>query len=165
MSARALIFHMCIFCYKIFLCVPTFFTLWRWPWSLTYYLKTLTLLKIWTAGARALIFHTSYLCGKTFPWVPTIWPCDLELGVWHTFWFNLANDYSLITGAFVFHKHILLFIQWLACLYANMSPSDKKSPLLLNCIWQRGSAFSSTWHVCHTLNFQRMLMVGGINMV
>ena len=43
-SARAFIFHMCIPCEKTFLCVPLFFPLWPWPWSLTHFLKTLTLL-------------------------------------------------------------------------------------------------------------------------
>ena len=45
MNARALIFHMItsILCDKTFPWVPTFFTLWPWLWSLTYFLKTLTL--------------------------------------------------------------------------------------------------------------------------
>ena len=43
-SAKALIFHMNIPCDKNFSWVPLFFTLWPWPWSLTQFLKTLTLL-------------------------------------------------------------------------------------------------------------------------
>ena len=35
-SARALIFYMNIPCNKTFLWVPLFFTLWPWPWSLTF---------------------------------------------------------------------------------------------------------------------------------
>ena len=43
-NARALIFHMSIPCDKTFLWVPLFWTLWPWPWSMTHFLKTLTLL-------------------------------------------------------------------------------------------------------------------------
>ena len=43
-SAKALIFHMSIFSIRTFLWVPTFLTLWPWPWSLAYVLNTLTLL-------------------------------------------------------------------------------------------------------------------------
>ena len=43
-SARALIFHMSIPCDKTFRWVPLFFTLWPWHWSITLFLKTLTLL-------------------------------------------------------------------------------------------------------------------------
>jgi hypothetical protein len=42
-SGRAFIFHMCIPYDKNFLMVQKFLTLWPWPWSLTHFLKTLTL--------------------------------------------------------------------------------------------------------------------------
>ena len=42
--ARALIYHMSIPCDKTFPWVPLFFTMWPWPWSLTHFKKTLTLL-------------------------------------------------------------------------------------------------------------------------
>ena len=45
-SARTLIFHMSIPCDKTFPWVSLFITLWPWPWSLTNFLKTLTLLWI-----------------------------------------------------------------------------------------------------------------------
>ena len=38
-SARALIFYMSIPCDKTFPWIPLFFTLWRWPWSLTHFWK------------------------------------------------------------------------------------------------------------------------------
>ena len=44
-SAGSLIFHMSIPCDKTFPWVPLFFTLWPWLESLTYFLKTLKLLK------------------------------------------------------------------------------------------------------------------------
>ena len=41
------------------------------PWSLTHFLKTLTLLIILkTVSARDLIFHMNIPCDKTFRWVP-----------------------------------------------------------------------------------------------
>ena len=44
MKAKALIFHISIPCVKAFLCEPTFYTSWSWPFHFTYFLKTLTLL-------------------------------------------------------------------------------------------------------------------------
>ena len=49
-NARALIFHMSIPCDKIVPLVPLFYTLWPWPWSLTHFLKTLTLLITFERG-------------------------------------------------------------------------------------------------------------------
>ena len=84
-SARALIFHMNIPCDKTFLCVPLFFTL--WPWPLTLFLKTLTLL----ITCEQWVIELWY-----FKWVfPVLRPfwgyhyflhCDLVLGVWPIFW-------------------------------------------------------------------------------
>ena len=42
-NAKTLIFHMSIFSIRTFSWVPSFFTLWPWPWSLAYVLNTLTL--------------------------------------------------------------------------------------------------------------------------
>jgi hypothetical protein len=42
-SDRAFIFYMCVPYDKTFLLVPTFLTLWPWPWSLIHFSKTLTL--------------------------------------------------------------------------------------------------------------------------
>ena len=44
MKAKALIFHISIPCVKAFLCEPTIYTSWPWPFHFTYFLKTLTLL-------------------------------------------------------------------------------------------------------------------------
>ena len=55
-SARALIFHMSIPCNKTFPWVPLFFTLWPWPWSLTHFLKTLTLLIIFEQWVLELCY-------------------------------------------------------------------------------------------------------------
>ena len=41
---------------------------------------------IWIVSAKALIFHMSIFSIGTFPWVPTFWPCNLDLGVWPTYW-------------------------------------------------------------------------------
>ena len=59
----------------------------------------------WTVSARAFIFHMSIPCDKNFPWVPlflTLWNIKaLTLAVWKL----LAR--LKLSGAFVFHKHIL----------------------------------------------------------
>ena len=76
-SARALIFHMSIFCEKIFPCSNIFYpvnlTLEFYPFSENFNLANI----FWTASARALIFHISIPCDKTFPCVLTLltlWP-------------------------------------------------------------------------------------------
>ena len=79
-NARALIFHMSISCDKKFLKVPLFFTMWPWPWSLTYFKKNFNLANdFWTVNARVLIFHMSIPCVKTFSWVSIFLHCDLDL--------------------------------------------------------------------------------------
>ena len=58
--------------------IPTIFTLWTLPLSLTYFLKTFGLAKnFWTVSARVYTFHINVSRGKAFPWVPTffiLWP-------------------------------------------------------------------------------------------
>ena len=63
-NTRALIFNMNIF----FETKPSrILTLWPLPWSLTYFLKTFSLVKnFWTVSARALIFHMNIPCDKIF---------------------------------------------------------------------------------------------------
>ena len=43
-----------------------FFTLWTWPESLTYFLKTYPANIFWKVSARALIFHTNIPCDEIF---------------------------------------------------------------------------------------------------
>ena len=78
-SDRALIFHMSISCDKTFPCVPLCFNLWPWPWSLTHFLKTLTLLITFEQWVLELWFP----CVTTFLWVPlflfTLWPWPWSL--------------------------------------------------------------------------------------
>ena len=75
---RAFIFHIYIPCDKTFPWVPTFLTLWPWPWSLTYFKKNFNLgHSFLTKRGRAFILHMYIPCDKTFPWVPkflTLWP-------------------------------------------------------------------------------------------
>ena len=79
-SARALIITMSILWDKTFLWVPIFFTLWPWPWSLTYFLENFNLAKTF----EQLLYFT-WVFFVTKLWVPTFVPCDLDLGVWPTF--------------------------------------------------------------------------------
>ena len=108
-SARALIFHMSIPCYKTLPWVPLFFTLWPWPWSLTHLLKTTLAYYFWTVSARALIFHMSIPCGKTFLRFHYFLPCDLDLRVWHLLFknFNVAKNFWIVSAsALMFHMNI-----------------------------------------------------------
>ena len=119
-------FLMNIPCDKTFLWVPLFLTLWHWPWNLTHFLKTWTLLitfeqwvlELWyftwvflviwpfrgyhyfLINIRAFILHMSISCYKICPWYQDICPCDLD-HLWN--W--------PLSGAFVFHKHILFLLK------------------------------------------------------
>ena len=87
LNARALIFHMSIPCDKTFPWVPLFMTRWPWPWSLTHFLKFLTLvitfeqwvLEIWYFTWIFLVIRF-YFCGYHY-----VWPCGLDLRVWSIF--------------------------------------------------------------------------------
>ena len=82
-SARALIFHMIIPCDKTFQWVPLFFTLWPWPWSLTHFLKTLTLLITVELWVLELWYFTWVLLVirplSGYHYFFTLWPWPLSL--------------------------------------------------------------------------------------
>ena len=83
-SDRAFILHMCIPCDKTFHLVPKFLT--PWPWSLTYFWKTLTLAITFLPEVRGLSFCICiFLVIRPFTWYRKFWPCDLHLEVWPTF--------------------------------------------------------------------------------
>ena len=85
-SARALIFHMSIPRDKTFQWVPLFFTLWPWPWSLTYFFKTLTVLITFELWVLELWYFTwVFLVIRPIRWYHNFWPCDLDLRVWPIF--------------------------------------------------------------------------------
>ena len=70
-SDRAFILHMCIPCDKTFHMVPYFLTSWPWPWSLTYFCKTLTLAITFLPEVKGLSYcHMCIPCDKTFHVVP-----------------------------------------------------------------------------------------------
>ena len=108
-GARALIFHMSIPCDKTFQWVPLFLTLWPWPWSLTHFLKTLTLLITFKQWLLELWYFTRvFLVIRAFCGYNYVWPCDLDLGVWPIFKnFNLANNFWIVSArALIFHMSI-----------------------------------------------------------
>ena len=79
-SPRALIFHTSIPSNKMLSLVPTFFSRWPWPWSLTYFLKNVNLANnFWTVNSRALIFHMSIALDIRSNNIYR------DLGYWHTF--------------------------------------------------------------------------------
>ena len=68
---RAFIFHLCISCGKTCLLEVKFFTLWPWPWLLTYFWKKLNLdHNFWIKSDRALILHIFIPFDKTFLLLP-----------------------------------------------------------------------------------------------
>ena len=86
MNARGLIFHMSIPCDKTFPWIQLFLTLWSWPESLTYFLKTLTLLITFEQWVLELWYFTwVFLVIRPFSGYHYFWPCDLDLGVWPNF--------------------------------------------------------------------------------
>ena len=92
-SDRALIFHISIPCDKTFPWVPLFFTLWPWPWILTYFLKTLTLLITFEQWELELLSYCNwaFLVTRFSLEYQDICPCDLgHLWNWP------------LSGAFVF---------------------------------------------------------------
>ena len=86
-SARALLFDMNIPCDKTIPWVPLVFTLWPWPWSLTHFLKTLSLLITFEQQVLWLWYFTwIFPVITTFHKYHYFLPCDLDLGVWTIFW-------------------------------------------------------------------------------
>jgi hypothetical protein len=105
----AFIFHMSVPCDKTFPWVPKKFTLWPWPWCLTYLLKTFTLaisfewyvLWIW-------YFTWLFLVTRPFSGYQQVWPCDLDFYVWPTFCkFNLSYIFLIVRIRFLlFHMNV-----------------------------------------------------------
>ena len=108
-SARALIFHMSIPCDKTFQWVPIFFTLWPWPWSLTHFLKTLTLLITFEQWVLEFwhTFNMSIPCDKTFLWVS--WFFNLWSWPW-----SLTHFLKTLTLLISFEQWVLelLYFTW-----------------------------------------------------
>ena len=85
-SARAFLFHMNISCDYTYPWVPLFFTLWSWPWSLTQFLKALTLLITFKQWVLELWYFTWIYTGiRPYRGYHYFLPCDLDLGVWPIF--------------------------------------------------------------------------------
>ena len=104
---------MCIPYDKTFHLLPYYVTLWTWPWSLTYFWKTLTLAITFKPEVIGLSYCTCvFLVTWPFTWYHNIGPCNLDLEVWPTFekltlaitfkpeviGFHIAQLYSLWHG-------------------------------------------------------------------
>ena len=101
MSARALIFHMSIPCDKTFPWVPLFFTLWPWLWSLTYFLKTLTLLITFEKWVLEISYCTwAFLLTRSSYWIKIFFLVTLAIfGIGH-YWGHLCfTNTSVYNGA------------------------------------------------------------------
>ena len=123
MNARALIFHMItsILCDKTFPWVPTFFTLWHWLWSLTYFLKTLTLQITYK---QFIVSEFSY-----FTWIflmmrSLCWYWNFWLDIWNIFKrkINVIHNKIIYIQAFILHisvscDKILVLVSWYLSLW------------------------------------------------
>ena len=104
-STRALRFQMSISCDKTFQWVPLFFTLWPWPWTLTHFLKTLSLLITFEQWVQELwCFTWVFLLTRPFCGFPVTLALEFD-----PFFENFTLVYNLWTGnatAFIFHMSI-----------------------------------------------------------
>ena len=103
-------------------CGSQHFLFYPWPWSLTFFGYTLTMLITWMVSARAFIFHMSISSDNTFPWIPTFlilwpWPYSLAyflktliltvtsqqwvLELWYFTLCSLWHDFSVDTNIFL----------------------------------------------------------------
>ena len=63
-----------------------FMTSLPWPWSLTYFSKTVTLAITFLQEVMGLSYFTCvFLVTRLYTWYCNIWPYDLDLEVWPTF--------------------------------------------------------------------------------
>ena len=62
------------------------FDLWPWPWSMTYFWKTLALVITFLPEVIGFSYCTCvFPVTRPFTWYHNFWLCDLDLEVWPTF--------------------------------------------------------------------------------
>ena len=131
MRARALIFHMSIPCDKTFLRVPFFFTLWPWPWSLTHFVKTLTLLITFEQWVLELwCFTWVFLVIRPFCEYHYFLPCDLDLRAFLRFhyfcdldlrvWHLLFKNFNVAKNVWIVSTRALIFT-WISLVMRSFS--------------------------------------------
>ena len=117
---RAFILQMCIPCDKTFHMVPLFFTLWPWPWSLTYFWKTLTLAITFKPEEIKLSYCTCvFLVTRPFTW-------------YHNFFdlVTLTLKFDLLVWNFNFGCYLMM----VAARWASLSSDNS----YLSCLWLCG---------------------------
>ena len=106
-STRALVFHMYVPYDKTVPWVPQFLTSWPWPWSLTYFSKTLTLAITFERQVMGLSYYTCvFLMTSPFYWCQNFWPPDLDLEDWVKVFtnFNIGHNFWMANGGtFILH--------------------------------------------------------------
>ena len=121
-----MLFHTSILCDKTFPWVPLFFTLWPWPWSLTHFLKTLTMLITFEQWVLELWYFTwVFLVLKTFPcfhyFLIIIIAFILHMSISYNKIFLLVSRYlslwlwpslelAILGGICVSQTHLVIFI-------------------------------------------------------
>ena len=84
-------------------------TYWPWPWSLTYFSKTLTLAITFKPDVIGHSYFTCvFLVTRPFTWYHNFWPSDLDIEVWPTFKnYNLGHNFQTrCDRAFILHNHV-----------------------------------------------------------
>ena len=85
-----------IFCNKTLPLVPTFSTLWAWPWCLTNFLKTFSLLITFEQWGLELWYFT-WMRQNLFVVTNIFYPVTLEFGLLFEN-FNLANNFLTVSA-------------------------------------------------------------------
>ena len=107
-SDKAFILHMCIPCDKTFHMVPLFWSLWHWPWSLTYFWKILTLTITLKPEEVWLSYCTSvFLVTRLFTWYQILYLMTLTLNV------------DLLLKSFNLGWYLVMVTAWLVLLFSN----------------------------------------------
>ena len=103
----------------------------------------------WTVSARGLIFHMSIPCDKTFLWFHLKKILELPYCIWaflvtrSSYWYQDICPCDLdhlwnwpLSGAFVFHKHILFFLTLAYHIWhIHLSPWEDVSRIFMKPIW------------------------------
>ena len=91
-------------CDQTFYTVTICFTL--WPWSLTYFWKTFTLvISLIPEEIELSYFACAFLVTRTCTWCHNFWPYDLDLEVWPFENFNLGHNMAAIKWWLPSGKH------------------------------------------------------------
>ena len=95
----------CIYAFLMTRPFTWYHNLWLWPWSLTYFWKTLTLARTFKPEVIELSYCICvFLVTRHFKWYHSFLPCNLDLEVWLVKNFNLGHAFQTRNNrAFILH--------------------------------------------------------------